>query len=171
MKVRNNTFKLGIAVIVIFWTIVIIIAIRNIDTTMWGVGMLIGVILSIAASFYVYTNSIDPVDDDVSSFYTAMVTNINSQNVPPGKCLYCNRMLGPTNTISTSCDHQFHRTCYFSYNDTNPKSKNGVYFCPLCFKMVESQTATCYTGDDKEIDEVNIDELIDINIDSDSEES
>ena len=153
MKVKSKTFKLGIALIIFFWSFVIIIALKNIDSTLWGVGVLVGIVLTIAASFYLYISSIDPVDDDVNVFYTAMETEISNTNIQPGDCLACYEQLGPSDTVRTGCDHRFHKKCYFTYNETNPRATNGVYFCPMCLKMVETHTIVCYTGSEKLKDE------------------
>lgn len=147
MKVRKEAFYLGIIIITLSWLIIILLAIENIDTTMWGVDVLFGAMAVLGIVLYIYLKSVKPVDMFDDELLTAMVTHIDSKIVQPGDCLSCYEPLGRFDTVLTNCDHRFHKDCYYQNNLKYNYSNNAdVFFCPSCDNMVEKQTIYNYTG-------------------------
>lgn len=167
MKLKKCSYYLGAIFILSFWVAILYISIKNMDTTLWGVGILFAFICSVATSMYIYLTSMNIQTAEEHEQYTVMSTNISNDEIQPGDCLFCYQILGPTNTIKTNCDHTFHRSCYYEFNVGSERSSNpNVFFCPYCKALVHTQTVTCYTGPMRDVEEeINRERMVEISID------
>ena len=169
MRVHPFVFHLGWVSIVSVWLMVIVFSFKNMDTSLWGVAILSAFVLLLSYCLYVYVDSVEPIVHEEDEMFTAMITEINNPMIQNGDCLACYEKLGPRDSIITSCEHRFHRDCYYHFNIDQVGSPNpDVFYCPRCKGVVQSQTILCYTGPvPDDLPEINSEEaaMVEISLD------
>ena len=92
--------------------------------------------------------------NDLSEEARLLITKKETSDPRLGKCLSCDKKLGPNNTVLTTCEHEFHETCFLNFQNNSVDSSTLQRHCPDCLKISSAVTNYCFNAKKKVLKQV-----------------